>query len=222
MAADATSNACADKESCKNVSKPLECLGYNSKTKKEETQIIDETMFRQSLTDKGNVRLTDDDPNYLSYERYYSEPSHVVECSFKEQEMTLFELCRNVVEDIDSNIYGGKMYDDETEEGELVPLNEHLQRSYGVSKRISSRQFMRSLFLIIAQEEKKRKLEDRSAAKKARIVTPSQQVTIGMAKSEIAIQRGRYSRMKKIIRFYLADDDPKEICLESRRGCRWH
>lgn len=207
---------CADKDSCKNASKPLTCHGYSSKSKKYETLTVEEAVVRQKLTDKGRVQLTETSSDELRWAERddYWKPSNVVKCSFEEDEMNLFDLCRNVGKAIDSNT-GGYMYE---EEGEQPPLNWHLKRDYGVSKRISSRQFVRSIFLIFARAENKITMneEDESAEKKAR-VTPSQKVTIGMAKTNIdAAKIGHYSRMKKIIRFKSAANEPLEICLESR------
>jgi hypothetical protein len=188
----------------------LTCHGYSSESKKYETLTVDEAKARQNLTDAGRAQLTE-----TSSSR--KRPSNVVKCSFEKKKMNLFVLCRKVGKAIDSNTDGYRMYE---EEGEQVPLNRHLKRDYGVSKSISSRQFVRSIFLIFARAENKITIseeeEDESAEKKAR-VTPSQKVTIGMAKTNIvAAKIGHYSRMKKIIRFYSAANEPLEICLESR------
>jgi hypothetical protein len=206
---------CADKDSCKNASKPLTCHGYSSESKKYETLTVDEAFVRQKLAEVGQVQLTETSPDELCWAERddYWKPSNVVKCSFEEDEMNLFELCRNIGKAINSH---SDEYEYE-EEGERVPLNWHLKRDYGVSKRISSRQFVRSIFLIFARAENKITIseEDESAEKKAR-VTPSQKVTIGMAKTNIATKIGSYSRMKKIIRFKSAANEPLEICLESR------
>ncbi len=206
---------CADKDSCENASKPLKFHGYSPDSKKHKTLTVDEAKVRQKLTDKGRVQLTKTSPDELRRAERddYWKPSNVVKCSFEEDEMNLFDLCRKVGKAIDSNT-GGYMYE---EEGEQPPLNWHLKRDYGVSKRISSRQFVRSIFLIFARAENNITIneEDESAEKKAR-VSPSQKVTIGMAETNIATKIGSYSRMKKIIRFKSAANEPLEICLESR------
>jgi hypothetical protein len=193
----------------------LKFHGYSSNSKKHKTLTVDEAKLRQKLTERGRVQLTKTSPDDLRWAERddYWKPSNVVKCSFEEDEMNLFELCRNIGKAIDSNT-GGYMYE---EEGEQPPLNWHLKRDYGVSKRISSRQFVRSIFLIFARAENNITIseEDESAEKKAR-VTPSQKVTIGMAETNIATKIGSYSRMKKIIRFKSAASEPLEICLESR------
>ena len=141
------------------------------------------------------------------------ERPNELECSFKEDEKTLFELCSLAGEEIDSNT-GGQVYE---EEGEQVPLNGHLKRDYGVSKSITSRQFVRSIFLVFARAATSETAldQDESAMKKARIA-PSRKVTIGMAKSTVEVKKGQYSRMKKIMRFFSAANEPMEMCFESR------
>ena len=187
--------SCADKDSCKNASKPLTCLGYSSDTKKSETHTIDEAMVRQKLADEGRVSLTGE------------YRSNVVECSFEKKKLTVFQLCRIARKVIRSN--SGRA------------LNWNLKRDYGVSDAISTRQFVRSIFLVFARAASKTLPdEDESAMKKARIA-PSREVTIGTAESTIGVEKGQYSRMKKIIRFYSADNEPMEICFESRSSYRY-
>ena len=214
---------CADKDSCKNASKPLTCHGYNPDTKKHETQTIDEASVRQKLTDKeGWVRLAEESPGECwRRERalYYVKPSNVVRCSFKEDEMTLFQLSELAFKVIDYNTGGEYGYE---EMGRRALLNWNLKRDYGVSKSITSRQFVRSIFLIFARAAVNEKAldKDESAMKKARIA-PSQKVTIGTAESTVEVKKGHYSRMKKIMRFYSANNEPMEICFESRSSDRY-
>ena len=81
---------------------------------------------------------------------------------------------------------------------------------------ITSRQFVRSIFLVFARAKGKTNASgDESAVKKARSA-PVEEVTVGMAKSNISVKNGGHSRMKKIIRFYSAANEKMEICLESR------
>lgn len=206
---------CADKESCKNASKPLNCLGHSSDAKKSETQSIDVGILRQKLADtEGRVRLTEESPDDIWERCDYWEPSNVVECSFKEDEMTLFELCHIAGKVIDSKTGGRYEYE---ETGRRGRLNRHLKRDYGVSKSISSRQFVRSIFLIFVRAATKTALDqDKSSAVKKARIAPSRKVTIGMAKSTVEVKGGSYSRMKKIMRFHSADNEPVEICFESR------
>ena len=204
---------CEDKESCQNVDNPLKCLGYSSKHKKTMSKTPNMDRVRKQLSDKGRAVLTDMDPDDFSYKcDDYSGPSNMVECSFKRQEMNLFELCRKVAKSIDkkTDAYGC------LDEGELPNLNGHLKSDYGVSMVITSRQFVRSIFLVFARAKGKTNASgDESAVKKARSA-PVEEVTVGMAKSNISVKNGGHSRMKKIIRFYSAANEQMEICLESR------
>jgi len=200
---------CSDKKSCKSADQPLECEGYNSESKKNETHTIDVAWARQRLSEKGKVYLTDVDPDDFSWKSPYYSRSNGVECSFQEYEMNHFELCRMVEQGFGSNM--AERYD-----GSLVSLHSLLKKVYGVSKSITSRQFVRSIFLVIARAELKLLAnESESAEKKARS-TPSAKVTVGKAKSSMAVENGHYSRSKQIYRFFSADNTPMEICAESR------
>ena len=105
-------------------------------------------------------------------------------------------------------------------DGDLAPspLYSQLKKDYGVSKSITSRQFVRSIFLVLARA-KMRPLANagESAEKKARS-TPSAKVTVGKAKSNVTVENGHYYRSKQIYRFFSADNEPMEICIESRRS----
>eukprot|EP00985_Skeletonema_marinoi_P005495 scaffold2385_cov81-Skeletonema_marinoi.AAC.3 len=200
---------CSDKESCKSAGENLECEGYSSKSKKKETHTIDKAWAQQRLSEKGKVYLTDVDPDDFSWKSPYYSRSNGVECSFQEYEMNHFELCRMVEQGFGSNM--AERYD-----GSLVSLHSLLKKVYGVSKSITSRQFVRSIFLVIARAELKLLAnESESAEKKARS-TPSAKVTVGKAKSSMAVENGHYSRSKQIYRFFSADNTPMEICAESR------
>ena len=162
------------------------------KSEEDETRTIDVTMVRRKLRDQGQVDLTEE------------FRTNEVKCSFEEGKTNLFTLCRKVDNAVN------------------VSLSHHLKRDYGVSESIGSRQFLRSIFLIFARAESKitnTKKKKRKAPRKA----PSQKVTIGMAESRIrAAEEGRFFfRMKKIIRFYSAANEPLEICIESRYEDCW-
>ena len=45
---------------------------------------------------------------------------------------------------------------------------------------------------------------------------PFGEVAVGKAKSHISVEKGAYSRMKKVFRFYSANHEPIEICVESK------
>lgn len=186
---------CPDKESCSYARKPLECRGYSAKCKKDEIQTIDVAWARQTLSVKGSVYLTDEDPYDLSYEGDYCAPrSNGVQCSFQEYELH-FELCR-IVEKGFGPYMDQRMYD-----GGLVSLHRQLKEDYGVTGRITSRRFVRSIFLVLARAKGMPLATDESAEKKARS-TPSEEVTVGEAKSNISVKNGYFSRSKKIYRFF--------------------
>ncbi|KAK1743957.1 hypothetical protein QTG54_005554 [Skeletonema marinoi] len=201
---------CSDKESCKSAGENLKCEGYSSKSKKEESQTIDKAWARQRLSEKGKVYLTDVDPDDLSWKGDYYSRSNGVECSFEEYEINHFELCRMVEKGFGSNM------DQSMCDGGLVSLHRQLKKDYGVTKSITSRHFVRSIFLVLARAKLKPLANvGESAEKKARS-TPSSKVTFGKAKSNLAVENGHYSRSKQIYRFFSADNEPMEICLESR------
>eukprot|EP00984_Skeletonema_dohrnii_P010486 scaffold4091_cov85-Skeletonema_dohrnii-CCMP3373.AAC.1 len=200
---------CSDKESCKSVGENLECEGYSSKSKKKETHTIDKAWARQRLSEKGKVYLTDVDPDDFSCESPYNSRSNGVECSFEEYERNHFELCRMVEQGFGSNM--AERYD-----GSLVSLHSLLKQVYGVSKSITSRQFVRSIFLVIARAELKPLANAGESAEKKARNTPSAKVTVGKAKSSMAVENGHYSRSKQIYRFFSGDNTPMEICVESR------
>jgi len=113
--------------------------------------------------------------------------------------------------------FGSNM--DERYDGGLVSLHSLLKKVYGVSKSITSRQFVRSIFLVLAQAKLKSLANEGESAEKKTRNTPSAKVTVGKAKSSMAAERGHYSRSKQIYRFFSGDNTPMEICVESRNSC---
>ena len=73
---------------------------------------------------------------------------------------------------------------------------------------------------LVTERKIRPQIEDESAIKKARIA-PSRKVTIGMAESNVQVKNGHCSRLKKIMRFYSANNEPMEICFESRSSDRY-
>ena len=110
-----------------------------------------------------------------------------------------------------------------------MPIGLHwkLQKDYGVVKPsstswagyISHKQFVRTIFLLFTRtfdEGEGTAAEDDAPKKKKARSTPSQKIAITMAKSNIELENGRYSREKKIVRFNnSANNAPIEICIES-------
>ena len=92
----------------------------------------------------------------------------------------------------------------------------HFQRFYGVSKAITSKQFLRSLFLVFTKAEA---LEDgeENTTKRARLHR-DETVKIGMAEATTKLNEEYYHRCMSIFRFYSAAREPMEVCLEYYGG----
>ena len=182
---------------------------------------IDMGKAREKLASKGRVQLTKEDPNDLSYKGDYYHPSNVVQCSFEQKSMTLFEVCNEVDKNIHEHVDG---YGYHEGDGESPRLNGYLKRDYKVSRNITSRQFVRTIFLSFVNATDAVVNDDselESKAKKAR-PAPIDDVTIAMAKSNITgVKTDHYSRMKKIYRFYTASREQVEICLESKSSSQY-
>jgi len=170
---------------------------------------------RGKLAEKGRVWLTEHDPDDLSYKGDCWSPSNLVECSFKREEMSLSELCHQVAVLIDDKIAPDR-HEMEIDE---VPLHPYLKRDYGVRGEISSRRFVKSIFLGIAKlgcAKLDRNSAEGSPQKKVR-QAHNDEVIVGMVETHInGVKDDRHNRFRKIYRFYSASNEPMEICLESR------
>lgn len=188
---------CENKESCPSVNKPV--LYDDRGTIK--TLDIEET--RKKLSEKGRILLVM--PDDMDWKGDYYEP-YCIECSFKREEMSVFEVCSKVGEIINDRLGRELLF-----VGEECMLNPHLKRDYGVSGDITSSQFVRSIFLVFT---KAKGVGEEVSTKKA--CKPFSEVAVGKAKSHISVEKGAYSRMKKVFRFYSAKQEPIEICIESK------
>ena len=124
--------------------------------------------------------------------------------------MNRFDICDKIERDMHEKMdYDGLM------EGESFSLG----GPFGVTLK----HFLRSIFILFARENDGNANGSEVAAKKAR-KSSIEEVTIGMAKSNIIIHVGvnNYCRMKKIYRFYTAAHEPVEICLDYRRSFDYH
>ena len=217
----ARSQSCGGKASCKSMSSQyLECHGYNSTTKTSETHTIDMNLARQKLRDEGVVHLTEDHPDDRPNE------SNKIECKFEEDEMNLFDLCRKVEDEIFSEMDDGDEWNDMP-----TGVSWSLKIDYGVLPNstsfhpgyITQKQFLRSIFLLFTRASGEVTADEDGSKKKKARSAPSQKVTIAMAQATYTVengnhhQNGLYSRRKKIIRFYSADNEPFEVCFESRQ-----
>ena len=171
------------------------------------------------MTENGRIRLTKDDLDDLSYKGDCYVASNVVECSFRQSNMTIFQLCDKV-----ERIIRKKTRTEYAEwEDEPVALSGELRRDYKVSGQITTRQFVRSLSLLFANANAAEADESeagRRPSKKARLANVGE-VSVGYAKTNISGSRGSFSRMMKIYRFYSASNEQIEICLESRSNFRY-
>ena len=147
------------------------------------TKKLDMVQARQLLNEKGHFKLT---PNF---------PAGQVQASFQRNAgKSLFEVCQKIEKEAQLLVYRD------------LPIS--LRRYYGVSCKMSSKRFLRSLFLVFTE-----------GASIAEGHFP--EVTVGMAYSSVATPEGTYyMRMTTIYRLYSASHQPIEIRLE-REGLNW-
>ena len=144
-------------------------------------------------------------------------PTPNLECSFDRKEMSLLNLC----DEIETLIHRATDRDGMSE-GEPCRLNYYTRKAYGISKNdFYSKQFVRTVFLLLAKEKDVISNQDKIARKKARM-TSIEDVTIGMAKAYIiGDDNEHYIRKMRISRFYTASYDPVEIRMEYRSSYSW-
>lgn len=133
-----------------------------------------------------------------------------VEIEFKQGEKRIYDVCEDIVKAIEYEV-----------PYELIP--ESFQRHYGLTGeetsrwmvlgRMTSQQFIHSLFLVFLHRSSAAAQEERPA-KYARPPEPS----IAMARSAIDAGGVRYIRMKIVVRFYTITREPIEIHLESKHN----
>lgn len=218
--------SCGGRASCTSMStQHLECHGYNSTTKTSETHTIDMDLARQKLRDEGVVHLTEDHPDDRPFGTVIE--SNKIECKFDEEEMNLFDLCRRVEDEVFSGM------DDRDELNDMpMGVSWSLQKDYGVLPNsstsfhpgyVTQKQFLRSIFLLFTRASSEVTADEDGSKKKKARSAPSQKVTIAMAQATYTVENGKhhhqnglYSRRKKIIRFYSADNEPFEVCFDFR------
>lgn len=190
-------NLCKDKESCPDREKSTE---YTDRKGKSTT--LDTDWARGQLVERGRFQV---DGKYCKSK-----------CSFKREEMSIYQLCEKVKDIIHSSV---QYVDDGGEWGEYYDFGipSHFQRFYGVSKSISSKQFIRSLFLVFTKAAKAAESLGENATKRARMQR-NEEVTIGAADATTKLCHAYYSRTMTIFRFYSATHEPMEICLEYYGG----
>jgi hypothetical protein len=208
--------SCGGRASCTSMSSQhLECHGYNSTT--SETHIIDMDLARQKLRDEGVVNLTEGHPDDRPFGTVIE--SNKIECKFDEEEMNLFDLCRRVEDEVFSGM-------DDRDEWNDMPMGVSwsLKQDYGVLPNstsfhpgyVTQKQFLRSIFLLFSRASSEVTADEDSSKKKKARSAPSQKVITAMAQATYTVEN-LYSRRKKLIRFYSADNEPFEVCFESRQ-----
>ena len=183
---------CKDRESCPSANKPVQY--YDNGTAK--TLNIDDA--RRQLAESGRLQLSERNESYSA------------ECSFQSKNMSAFQLCNKV------NVVARK------EIHRRAIVHQQLKRDYGVSGEISSRRFIRSIFIVLSGARATRCGDAcEIVPKKPRVA--SKEVSIGMAKAKIAVEENAWrSRTKEIFRFYSAAYGEMEICIESKSSYNYN
>lgn len=130
---------CEGQSKCPAAGGAITFSGY-----KVKRGTLDPDKARRKLANKGSLQLTKMDPDEIYND--YSEPSNVVSCSFGQKEMNLFRLC-----DIIGKIVNKYSDYDRCMEGEPVMLSYYLKRAYHVTNDMTSKQFLRSIFLVLGK-----------------------------------------------------------------------
>ena len=183
---------CEGKSKCPTANEPITFSGYKAK---KGTLDLEEA--RRKLSKTGRLWLTKTDPDEY-YNDYSYESSNEISCSFQRKEMNLFQLC-GIIEEIVAN----KCDRYRCMEGDPVMLGYYLRREYRVLKDMPSKQFLRSIFLVLGK------------TLAAAAMTETGKVSIGRAKSNISGSSGsQFSRMKAIYHFSAAQLGELEICLD--------
>ncbi|KAL7534627.1 hypothetical protein ACHAWF_004894 [Thalassiosira exigua] len=191
---------CPDKETCphRGVSPRYNAADENT-TKKLDVewargQLISKGRF--SLGTSGECRCYEDD----------CCGCHNCECrcSFDQEQMSIYQVCEKIVHIVQSKVsYAHEEY--------------AVQRYYGVSRGIPSRQFIRSLFLVFTKPPLAKEDAEQIVHKKPRQVR-NDEVSIGMATALTRLHDDHYSRMLTTFRFYSAAHERIEISMEHYGG----
>lgn len=183
---------CENKESCPDANKPVQTYNYRNNA----TSTLDINEVRKDLAN-GKFKSSGID----------------AECSFKQVEVaSLYRLGATIAANIHKRMKQQQGYN-----GSQHTLNRNLKVDYGVVGNITSRQFVRSIFLIFARakEASMDTGEEGNVSKKPR-TTSIKEVTVGMAKTRVSVENGNISREKKIFRFYSSANEQMEICFEDK------
>jgi len=181
-------NLCGDKDSCPNKDKPLRYTRNNGGTKTfSKTHLI-----REKLLEDSSFKVS---------QGYGVSSPCKCECFFKQEVMSIYQIC-------DKFICNKRM--------PKGPKSDHSRQLYGVStERLYTKRFIRSLFLALANvsDIKAKTSGEEQPNKRARIAR-NEEIKMGMAEATSRLDQSDYSRSLTIFRFYSANNDQKEICIE--------
>ena len=200
-------NLCEDKQSCPHMDNPIQY----SDGRAREPKTLDVDWAREQLVESGRFEVE----GKLCKSK----------CSFNQEEMSIYQLCDKIKAIIHSKVeyaFDGGSEEDGWGEPWDSGIPAHFQRFYGVSKAITSKQFLRSLFLVFTKAragEAAEALEDgeENTTKRARLQR-DETVKIGMAEATTKLNEAYYHRSMSIFRFYSAAREPMEVCLEYYGG----
>ena len=200
------SGSCQGKKNCE-LGDHLLFRSFDSESNQCVTQSIAVETVRQCLTEEGSVCV---DKNYsdtaTSDQIISDQTGNSVYCFYREEEMTLFELFRQISGAVN---YGTDPH------GYAECLHDDLKRDYGVSNRMYCCGFVRSILLPFATAMNKDHNLQGPREKKVRISPSTTNATISVARSSMNTENGLISRKVCIYRFFSADNEPIEVRLDS-------
>ena len=180
---------CEDKESCPNKDKPLQYTRNSGETK----SISKMPLIRERLMNESSFRVSQG--GALS-----SATPCMSECSFKEEAMSIYEIYDRAHEAM-SNSW---------------QISLQSKQSFGVSGRIPTKQFIRSLYLSFVKVGTETTIadEDEEQTNKRARIARNEVIQIGEVKANSKLEGSYYPRSIKVYRFYSANNEPKEVRFE--------
>jgi hypothetical protein len=200
--------SCEGKKNCEYLGDHFSFQGFDSKSNQYMTQSIAVETVRQCLKEKGSVCVDENFSDSATSDQItFDQKDNSVYCFYCEEEMTMFELFRQISREIN---YGTDPH------GYAECLHDDLKRDYGVSSHMFCGGFVRSILLpfATAMNNKDHTLQG-PREKKVRISPSTTNAMISEARSSMNIENGLISRKVRIYRFFSADNEPIEIRLDS-------
>ena len=195
---------CEDRKSCPQPDERIMVEGGDCG---EDVLHLDMDFARKLLAEKGEVNL-----GHMSILVTGDGPAFKVNCSFEKKDMNLFDICKEVEETIRGEVYILGYFG-----ACLIPS--HFQKSYGISELISSKRFIRSLFLVLTKAPG-------IGMKKARLTPMQGEVTVSKIFTHVPTfdlswvfdgnteNIRHYEHRKTIYRFFSAANEPIELVLD--------